>query len=152
MPQRQPCGPLSAPIIKRLSTCNTTVRQWQGEAEAGYGQTQQELARLEQVRLEQVRDLRRTEQAELREPDGILLRPCEARVLELEGVVPALVTCLSPEPFGAQPARWRGQSVEHGRATRCRQVVVHLGVDAGQDLTPWGRSGAAAKAGSSPAP
>jgi len=38
--------------------------------------------------LEQVGSLRGAEKLELREPDGILLRPSEARVVELEGVVP----------------------------------------------------------------
>src|SRR5450756_515666 len=62
-----------------------------------------------------------------REPDGILLRPCEARVLEFQGVVPDLLTSLAQEPFGAKPLQWREQSVEHGCATRCRELVILCG-------------------------
>ncbi len=49
-----------------------TIRWWQADAEAGDGQTQQDLARPEQVG-----DLRGAEQLELGEPGGILLRPCD---------------------------------------------------------------------------
>jgi hypothetical protein len=56
----------------RLQRCalDAPVRWWQRDAKTGDRQTQQDLARLQQVR-----DLRRAEQFELRQPDGILLWP-----------------------------------------------------------------------------
>lgn len=57
--RRQPCDPLSAPSLRRLRACNTsgcnsTVRWWQ-----------------DLTTLQQVCDLRRVEQLERREPDGV---------------------------------------------------------------------------------
>src|SRR5450759_5054073 len=107
----------SRPCSRRRNLLEAWWRQ--ADAEAGEGQTQQDLARLEQVC-----DLRCAEQLELREPDGILIWSCDPRLVELEGVVPDLLAGFAQEPFGAEPVQWRQQSVEYGRAPGCGQLVL----------------------------
>ena len=79
---------------------------------------------------------------ELRQPDGIPWWPCDARVVWLEGVVPDLLTRLAEEPLGAQPVQQRENSVEHGRSTRCRQLVFPCGDPGGENRVGAQKDGA----------
>jgi hypothetical protein len=71
----------SARSLRHLISFKPCVRGRQADAEASDGQTQQDLARLEQVC-----DLRCAEQLELGKPDGVLLRSCRAGAVKLRVV------------------------------------------------------------------
>ena len=76
----------------------------QGDPESGDGQTKQHLTGLKQVR-----DLRRAELDELRQPDGILSRAGDPGLAKLEGVVSDLLAGLAQEPFGSETVQRRQQ-------------------------------------------